>query len=607
MEMYKEKINNITKTLSESIQSKQYIQVRRRIFRQLITSLIYEGVISPEISIENEQKVFLIKGLDKDREPVYYRCLGVTRFTFDRIHLLETPLERISGKQIKEASSLTQFLLEIEHSIDTDESKLLLFANELESTLINDTHAQYVRYINNKSQKENHYDEWESDIMEGHPYHPCYKSRIGFSFEDNFKYGPEFKQELLPLWVAVQKSEIKQSISIRFSHQSFLIEEVGQDQFSSFEDKIHSQGVDPNDYVFIPIHPWQWKNIVTTVYLKELREKHIILLGHTNESYRSQQSIRTVTNITSPKKSYLKLSMSIVNTSTGRILAPHTVQNAAPISDWLKDIVLADDFLLKETRVVLLGETLAICYDPPLLSEKMLSSTYGVLSCIWRESLHSFLENKEDAIPFNALTTLDLKGRPLINDWLIKYGIDNWLLQLFETSILPVIHFLYAHGIALETHAQNMILIHEDGMPSRVALKDFHDGIRFSKKHLNQSKEYPELKETPNFHAQINKNSFLETDDVVAVRDFIHDALFFINFGELALFMKNHYKYDELKFWGLIRNVIESYQKRFPQLEERYRLFNLFAPTIQVEQLTKRRLFPDTEIRVHQVTNPLSK
>jgi siderophore synthetase component len=52
--------------------------------------------------------------------------------------------------------------------------------------------------------------------------------------------------------------------------------------------------------------------------------------------------------------------------------------------------------------------------------------------------------------------------------------------------------------------------------------------------------------------------------------------------------------------------VMESYQHRFTHLSERFSLFDLFTPTIEVEQLAKRRLFPDTELRVHKVANPLS-
>ena len=47
-----------------------------------------------------------------------------------------------------------------------------------------------------------------------------------------------------------------------------------------------------------------------------------------------------------------------------------------------------------------------------------------------------------------------------------------------------MIHMLYYHGIAFESHAQNMMLIHEKWLAYTYCLKDFHDGVRFKREHL---------------------------------------------------------------------------------------------------------------------------
>ena len=41
--------------------------------------------------------------------------------------------------------------------------------------------------------------------MDGHPYHPCYKSRVGFSLQDNVRYGVEFAQPIALVWLAVHQ------------------------------------------------------------------------------------------------------------------------------------------------------------------------------------------------------------------------------------------------------------------------------------------------------------------------------------------------------------------------------------------------------------------
>ncbi|MFD2371610.1 IucA/IucC family protein [Brevibacillus sp. GCM10020057] len=598
---------SMTERIDAAISSEQYVAVRRRMFRQLVEALLFEGVVAARTEEADGEMSFWLEGKTEAGEPVAYVCRGKRRLTFGRIRLTETPIQRLKDECSQEAKSLAQFLLELRHAIGADEARLASFISELEHTLLKDTLAQYERLAEGREIRLHDYDALEADIMDGHPYHPSYKSRIGFDCIDNDEYGPEFGRELRPLWLAVEKQHARLSLSSQLEYERLLAEELGEAQLASFAHIIQGKGREADDYWFVPVHPWQWTNITTTVQLEDLRAKRLILLGESRDTYRPQQSIRTLANASSPHNAYLKLAMSLINTSTGRILAPHTVMNAPAISDWLYGIVKADPFLRDEARVILLREIMGISYDAPAHSALVQAKTYGVLGCIWRESLHRFLEQGESGLPFNGLCSRDVHGRPLIEPWVRRYGAEVWLTRLLEASVLPIVHMLYAHGIALESHAQNMVLIHRDGMPVRIALKDFHDGIRFSRQYLTAPEKCPSLLGTPEYHARVNRNSFIETDDLSAIRDFMHDAFFFINMGELAILMADAFGYDEHKFWELVREVLERYQQRHPHLAERFALFDLFAPTVEVEQLAKRRLFPDTELRLHTVRNPLSR
>lgn len=49
----------------KALESEEYISVRRRVLRQLVESLIYEGIITP-VRIESEEQIlFLYKDLMK--------------------------------------------------------------------------------------------------------------------------------------------------------------------------------------------------------------------------------------------------------------------------------------------------------------------------------------------------------------------------------------------------------------------------------------------------------------------------------------------------------------------------------------------------------------
>ncbi|HYF62232.1 MAG TPA: IucA/IucC family protein, partial [Herpetosiphonaceae bacterium] len=384
----------------------------------------------------------------------------------------------------------------------------------------------------------------------------------------------------------------------------FLGEQLG-DLYGQFQERLRERGLDPADYVFLPVHPWQWREQTVATMHQDFHSGALVLLGESADDYLPQQSIRTLSNASRPERAYLKCALSIVNTSTSRILAPHTVLNAPVISDWLAGIAADDPFLRDELRVIVLREIAGLAYDRPQPA-LLITLTYGTASCIWRESLHGFLDDGEQAAPWNGLTQRHQDGRPLIDPWVRRHGLEAWLKPALELSILPIIHLLYAHGVALESHAQNMVLIHRDGLPQRVAFKDFHDGVRFMPEHLAAPERQPRLHATPARHWGVNRNSYVTATSPEDVRDFVLDAFLFINLAELALFLADEYGLSERRFWGMASAIIDGYQQRFPQLRERFDLFDLRTPTIQVERLTNRRLFPETDVQVHRVGNPLA-
>jgi siderophore synthetase component len=259
----------------------------------------------------------------------------------------------------------------------------------------------------------------------------------------------------------------------------------------------------------------------------------------------------------------------------------------------LQGIAARDPYLGQELRPILLGERLGVAHSPEL-------------AAIWRESLHSYLAAGEEAAPFTALTHVDATGESFIAGWVKEQGVEGWTRRLLRVAVPPVVHFLVAHGIALEAHAQNLILIHAGGRPRRLALRDFHDGIRFSAAGLADPAARPALRPTPPEHLRVNRNSYLEAESDEEVRDFLHDCLFFVNLAELAMFLQDRFDLAEERFWALARRVVEDHRRRFPALAGRAARFDVLAPEVAVEQLTTRRLLPDNEVRLHQVRNPLA-
>ena len=471
---------------------------------------------------------------------------------------------------------------------------------ELEQTLLKDLQAQAQPAPASLASRDD-YDELEGDVMDAHAVHPCYKSRIGFSPADNRRYGPEFKTPLAPEWLALRADLASAAWSRDVDPAAFLRAELGAPTLAAFADRLAAAGTTPHEAVLIPVHPWQWTERVSALLAPELASGAAIWLGPGEDRYRAQQSIRTLANFDAPRRHALKLSLGVVNTSTSRILARHTALNAPRITDWLHALFAADG-----VDCVLLGEVAGASLDHEALGPLRGPRAYGQLAAIWRESIHMHLRPGEAAMPFNALCHVQRGGRPLIADWLDRDGAEAWAAELLRVCVTPIIHLLFAHGVGMESHAQNIVLLHRAGWPTRIALKDFHDGVRYAPGLLARPDLAPDLHPVPPSHAAINRNSFLQTDRPEAVRDYSADAFLFVALGELGLFLDRRFGLPERRFWDLAAGVVADYRGRHPEHAGRIAAFDLGAATFEVEALTRRRLFGDAEPQVLHVRNPLA-
>ncbi|MBE0338270.1 IucA/IucC family protein [Paenibacillus sp. 23TSA30-6] len=595
-----------TQRFIQALRSDTFMQVEQRIIRQLIQALLYEEILPYDThndSVDNGDQHFILSGKDITGRPVQYRSVGKRMNSFGRIRLVPVPIIRVGTDGSETSATLADFANEVLSTAQQGE-RLQRFIEELEQTLLKDVQAQSSFNAPFLADDQRRYDELEGNLGDGHPYHPCYKSRIGFTLADNELYGPEFKQPLRPVWLAIAKSHSRAGQSQAIEYEAFIRQELGESEVARFQALLTSYGQQPEAYRLMPVHPWQWQQVILPRFHQELANQRIVWLGEASDVYQAQQSIRTLSNRTTPERAYVKLSLSITNTSTSRIMAGHTVLNGALITDWLYGLLEHDEYAAQQGFFVL-REVLGITYDYEQLPEYRQAKTYGSLGTVWRESIHGYLQPDEDAIPFNGLCYVQKNGVPLIDPWVQQFGVEEWTRRVLEATISPIIHMLFAHGIGMESHGQNIILIHRNGQPTRVALKDFHDGVRFSVKHLTEPEKCPDLHPEPPSHARINRNSFIKTSNPDDVRDFSYDAFFFIAAAELAMFLAEHYQLDEQRFWEMSAQVIHDYQRQHPQHEERFRLFDLFAPTVQIEELMKRRLLGDEDLHFKPGMNPL--
>ncbi|MET0257867.1 MAG: IucA/IucC family protein [Methylobacterium sp.] len=417
----------------------------------------------------------------------------------------------------------------------------------------------------------------DTALDEGHPYHPCFKARTGFTLDDHRHYGPECARPFRLEWLAVRRDAI--ALALPEADADVWRRELG-DALDVLEGRLREAGHSSETHALLPVHPWQWRHLQGGPLALWLKDGRAVALGTAGGRYRASQSLRTLHDCDDPAAASIKLALHVVSTSSLRTLDPHFVLTAPALARWLAAIVAGDPLLRGRYRLDLLAEYAAVLADRD-------GPLRGELAAIWRESPR--LEPGEAAVPFNALTAMEPDGAPFVAPWIARHGLDAWLDRLVEVAVLPVWHLLVAHGIALEAHGQNMILVHRGGWPERVILRDFHESAEYGVDFVSDPAAVPDFGAIDPAHAGPVDDRFHAMRSPAVLAELVTDSLFVFNLCEVTHALHLAFGLDEAGFWHALGTRLRRHAGEHG-LEDRLARLGLDAPTLNVEPLLSRKL-----------------
>ena len=421
----------------------------------------------------------------------------------------------------------------------------------------------------------------------GHPWIAFNKGRVGFSASDTERYAPESREQGRLAWIAVRDDLADYRAVPGLTARRLYTEELSPAERVRFGAELIRRGCNPARYWWLPVHPWQWDEMIQTLYGAELADARMVYLGEGDDTYLPQQSIRTFSNMDHPERRHVKLPLSILNTMVWRGLPTERTIAAPAVTGWLKEIAAADPYLTGECRVILLGEIASVTVRHDVL-DRMPRIPYQyreLLGAIWREPLPAALEPGERARTLAALLSVGADGKPLVAELVERSGLapEEWLACLLHAILPPLLHFLYAYGTAFSPHGENAVVVFgADEAPVRLAVKDFVDDVNIADADL------PELADLPADAAAV---LLREKPDYLC--QFLHGALFIGHFRYLADLMEQRLGLPADRFWDRVRTEIAAYQAGFPERADRYELFNLATAHIDRLCLNRNRLLLD--------------
>ncbi|MET0467910.1 MAG: GNAT family N-acetyltransferase [Aeromicrobium sp.] len=416
----------------------------------------------------------------------------------------------------------------------------------------------------------------EASMTEGHPAFVANNGRIGFSTRDVAAYTPESGQPFTVVWLAARRSCAHLSLGEGLDEQQLYTSELDAVTRQRFGGTLRGRGLDPDDYVLIPVHPWQWEHKIAITFAPDLGRNDLVHLGRGDDEYQAQQSIRTFFNVGRPTRHYVKTALSIQNMGFMRGLSPRYMRATPAINDWVASLVGSDDEL-RSTGFGILRERAAVGYTGDAYHRLGGSSAHTkMLAALWRESPVPRLVEGERVATMASLLHRDRDGASFAVALIRASGLEpqEWVRRYLRAYLRPVIHCLHRYELVFMPHGENLILVLDGHVPTRVFMKDIGEEIAVIGDH-------PLPEEIERVRAAVPE----ELKSLSILTDVFDGFLRF-----LAAILAEDGLLGSDEFWSLVAQTIQSHQRDHPELAEAFARIDLFAPTFQHSCLNRLQL-----------------
>ena len=555
------------------VNQKQWRLAGQRLIEMAIAEFLYEEIIQVTDLKDNRYQLML------DDQTYTFKAQN---YLLGHWQIEEGSVRELSVAEDLPAWNLHTFIRAFSNQTEVKPFTKAYLIKEMNNTWLAEAHLFDESRLSSEAALTASHHEIEG-MLRGHPWLIMSKGRMGFGYDDYLSAAPELSPTVKVLWLAVHRDLAEFRSTEEWQAGTLYQYELSVEELANFEQKLHERGCSCRDFFLIPVHAWQWHQWLVPTYANEIVDQRIIELGVGQDDYVPMQSIRTLCNISQPERHYVKLPVSIFNTAVYRGLPSKRNLAAPAVTAWLKQIQTQDPDL-KQSGVAFLGEvaTLTIhqpCFDQIDGAPYQFKELFG---CLWRESVDPVIGTGEQALSQAALLHRDINGQSILAVLIQASGLSplQWLKRFAEVSVTPLLICLYKYGLAFSPHGENTMLIHANGVPQKMVLKDFIDDVNLV------DEDFPELASLP-IEGQI-----LLRHPAHELSHFIFTGLFMVHYRYICnVFLQDYPEHSEVEFWQTISSVIDAFHQAHPELAERIEKFAMFRAEFEKICLNRVRLF----------------
>ena len=543
-----------------------WAKANRHLIRKALCEFSHEQVFTPTLVGEVDASGWAYYHVEADQKGQQYR------FTAKPMALRHWNIKADSiGYYVNDIESETpldalSFIINFKNILGIASDKLPVYLDEISSTLFGSAYKQASESLPSADLVNANYQDFEAAMTEGHPGFVANNGRLGFNTYDYRAYAPETGSAFRIIWLAVHKDNAEFSIDSDFDYHSFMLNELGESTLAQFNKRLDELEVNREDYFFMPAHPWQWHNKIGIMFSADIANRKIIPLEESKDEYSAQQSIRTYFNLSVSERCYVKTSLSILNMGFMRGLSPYYMQGTPAINSYLDQLIKGDS-VLQSYRFSILKEVASIGYRNRYYEAALDADNpcKKMLSALWRESPIPTLESNETLMTMAGLLHIDNQGTALIAE-LIKASTltaEQWMANYLSAFLQPMLHCFYAHDLVFMPHCENLILVMENHVVTRVIMKDIAEESAI----LNIDKKLP--KEIARLVVGVPHEY-----KILGIFIDIFDGVF----RHMSAMLEDAGAMEESTFWRLVADSALEYQHQHPELAAKFEQHDFFAP-----------------------------
>ncbi|MFD9102796.1 IucA/IucC family protein [Streptomyces virginiae] len=547
-----------------------WARANRALVRKAIAEFAHERLLTP-VSLGGDRYSVV-----SDDGAVEYH-FEATRQVLDHWSVDEAAITRLRDGESLPLDAL-DFHIEFQQTLGLSAEVLPVYLEEISSTLAGSAFKYTKPQISADVLAKSSFQDIETGMTEGHPCFVANNGRLGFGVHEYHAYAPEAASPVHLIWAAAHKDVATFTAGAGLEHDSFMRAELGDAAVELFAAKLRTLDLDPADYLYFPVHPWQWWNKTTITFAAEIANRRLVLLGEGEDAYLPQQSIRTFFNTTTPTKHYVKTAISVLNMGFMRGLSAAYMEATPAINDWLHQLIESDD-VLRSVDFSIIRERAAIGYRH--LQYERATDRYSpyrkMLAALWRESPVNSLGDGERLATMASLLHVDAEGKSFVGALIEESGLTpaEWLKPYLKAYLLPLVHCFYQYDLAYMPHGENTILVIKDGVVQRAIFKDIAEEIVI----MDADAVLPPAVER--IRADVPEDMKLLS---------IFTDVFDCFFRFLSSILVTEGICTEETFWRAVADCAHDYQESMPALAEKFERYDFFAEEFQLSCLNRLQL-----------------